>query len=181
MFAFRMMTLTLSLVLMSASALAQQNPFSTGPVIEAFGQNAPVDATIPVSRDMVYRVSFDIGEGAAPGQISRDLNTPARFINMMARAGVPLENIQVAVVIHGSAVVDVTRDSVYEARNQTSNANRPLVEALLKAGAHFYVCGQSAAGQRVMTQDLLPGVDMVLSAITAHAILGNEGYRPNPF
>lgn len=160
---------------------AQQSPFVTGPVIKGFGRNATVEGVLPVPKDMHYRVSFDVADGAEPGQLSRSLNTPARFINMMARAGVSPEHLEVAVVIHGSAVMDVTLDTVYESRNPVINTNKVLVEALQNAGVRFYVCGQSAMAQGVKVDDLLPGVDMVLSAITAHAVLGNEGYRPNPF
>jgi intracellular sulfur oxidation DsrE/DsrF family protein len=43
------------------------------------------------------------------------------------------------------------------------------------------VCGQSAAFNDVTNEDLLPGVHMALSAMTAHAQLQQEGYTLNPF
>jgi hypothetical protein len=33
----------------------------------------------------------------------------------------------------------------------------------------------------VKTEDLLPGVEMALSAMTAHALLQQQGYTFNPF
>jgi intracellular sulfur oxidation DsrE/DsrF family protein len=43
------------------------------------------------------------------------------------------------------------------------------------------VCGQSAAYCDVKSDDLLPGVEMALSAMTAHALLQQQGYTLNPF
>ena len=35
--------------------------------------------------------------------------------------------------------------------------------------------------RRVGHEDMLPGVEMALSAMTAHAVLQQAGYRLNPF
>jgi intracellular sulfur oxidation DsrE/DsrF family protein len=43
------------------------------------------------------------------------------------------------------------------------------------------VCGQTAAYYGVKTDELLPGVQMALSAMTAHALLQQQGYTLNPF
>lgn len=48
-------------------------------------------------------------------------------------------------------------------------------------GVRIIVCGQSAAHYEVATGELLPGVEMALSAMTAHALLQQEGYTLNPF
>ncbi|MDT3272587.1 DsrE family protein, partial [Shewanella sp. SP2S2-4] len=48
-------------------------------------------------------------------------------------------------------------------------------------GVKFYICGQSAAYFDLTSTSLLPGVDMALSAMTAHAILAQQGYSENPF
>jgi len=44
-----------------------------------------------------------------------------------------------------------------------------------------YLCGQSAAYYDVKNTDLYKGVDMALSAMTAHALLQQQGYSLNPF
>lgn len=43
------------------------------------------------------------------------------------------------------------------------------------------LCGQSAAASGIERVDLLPGVEMALSAMTAHALLQQDGYTLNPF
>ncbi|WCL54165.1 DsrE family protein [Gimibacter soli] len=156
--------------------------FKAGPVIPDFGpiaDNLKPDVATPKDQD--YRVSFDIADGATPGEKSRQIETLARFINMMVDAGVPKERLHVAAVFHGGATVDVAKDDYYTANKQAANGNAALIAALVEAGAEIYVCGQSATRYGVTNTDLLPGVKMALSAITAHAMLANQGFRTNPF
>jgi intracellular sulfur oxidation DsrE/DsrF family protein len=61
------------------------------------------------------------------------------------------------------------------------NANSDLIAQLVRQGVKFYVCGQTAAYYGITLDDLLPGVDMALSALTAQAVLAREGYSVNPF
>jgi intracellular sulfur oxidation DsrE/DsrF family protein len=69
----------------------------------------------------------------------------------------------------------------YRNRHDTENANRGLVEALISAGVRVIVCGQSAAYLEVKKEDMIDGVEVALSAMTAHALLAREGYTTNPF
>ncbi|MEE2877945.1 MAG: DsrE family protein, partial [Pseudomonadota bacterium] len=43
------------------------------------------------------------------------------------------------------------------------------------------LCGQTAAAREIEKDDLIPGVQIALSAMTAHAVLANQGYSLNPF
>lgn len=164
---------------------AQSMPeaFSTGPVIEAYGPVADVTGSEPLSAEQVFKVSFDVADGADPGELNRSLVTAARFINMHARAGVDPDNIHLAIVVHGSAVIDMTNASRFEETHgeEAENANADLIAVLQSHGVEFIVCGQSASFQSVVTDDLLGGVRMALSAMTAHALLQQDGFTLNPF
>ncbi len=151
---------------------ADLSSFTTGPVIEDFGPVADIDVTLPVPEGAVFRHSFDVSGRAEDGELNRTLESAARFINMHARAGVDADRIEIAVVVHGAAVHDVSGET-------TSSAD--LVAALVDHGVSIIVCGQSAAYYDVEMDDLLPGVDMALSAMTAHALLQQQGYTVNPF
>ncbi|MEO0422385.1 MAG: DsrE family protein [Pseudomonadota bacterium] len=152
--------------------------FTTGPLLEEFGPAATVEGAAPIPEDMHLRVRFDVSEGAKDGELSRSLVTAARFLNMHTRSGVPAERLHVAVVIHGRAVFDVLTG---KASTQTPKDNAALVAALREHDVRLYVCGQSAAYYEVSADQLLPGVEMSLSAMTAHAVLAAEGYELNPF
>lgn len=162
-------------------SVSAQETFTKGPVIKDFGQNAAVEITSPLNKTADFHVSFDVAKAASPGKHSRGFNTPARFLNMMVRHGVPQKNIKLAVVVHGGATVDVTNDAFYKTKKQSLNGNKKLIKALIDNGIRVIVCGQSSAANGIQNKDLLPGVEMALSAITAHASLKQEGYTVNPF
>lgn len=165
----------------SISAHAEKSAFTMGPVFEKFGPVADVDADFEIPEGTQLRVSFDVAKGADQGDLNKTLVTAARFINMHVRAGVPLEDIDVAVAVHGKAILDVTKASKYDEEIGGENANAELVSALTKKGVRIIVCGQSSASQGIKKADLLPGVEVAVSALTVHAVLLRNGYTLNPF
>ncbi|MEZ5894205.1 MAG: DsrE family protein [Parvularculaceae bacterium] len=168
-------------LLAAGPAFADETAFTKGPVFEEFGPVADVDADFAIPKGASLKTSFDVNKAAEPGALNRTLESAARFINMHARAGVPLKKMKLAVVVHGSAVNDVSNAAQYAEGIGGDNANAPLVAALIGQGVRIIVCGQSAAYYGVEREELLPGVEMALSAMTAHAVLQGEGYAINPF
>lgn len=146
--------------------------FTTGPVIKEFGPAADVADAAALPSGSAFNVSFDVKEQSAEKKPNRTLVSAARFLNMHARAGVDPKDIALAVVVHGKAVHDVTRAAA---------DNLPLIAALQEHNVDIIVCGQSASYYGVSRADLAPGVDMALSAMTAHAQLQQQGYTLNPF
>ncbi|MEM8770503.1 MAG: DsrE family protein [Pseudomonadota bacterium] len=168
-----MRILVIAAVLFYAPAtIAGEDAFKNGPLFKDFGPVAEINGATPVPAETKFYVSFDTRQQADSGDANRTLTSAARFINMHAAAGVNPENIHLAVVIHGKAVKDVTAKA---------ESNLSLVEALVAQQTRIIVCGQSAAYYDVDTADLAPGVEMALSAMTAHALLQQDGYTLNPF
>ena len=101
---------------------------------------------------------------------------------MHVAAGVPARDVHIVLIFHGPSLNDLLNASAYAARNDgKANASADAVAALIGAGVEFVVCGQSAAGLGLKKTDLLPGVKLSLSAITAHALYQQRGYTLNPF
>ncbi|MEO1136152.1 MAG: DsrE family protein [Pseudomonadota bacterium] len=167
--------------LISGAAFAGEEAFSTGPVFTAFGPAAAVETDFDIPQDMTLRTSFDVSRGADVGSRNRTFESAARFINMHVRAGMSLDKMKLAIVVHGSAVHDVAVASHYAEAVGGENANADLIDALIAKGVRIIVCGQSAAYYDVENAELLPGVEMALSAMTAHAVLQQQGYAVNPF
>ncbi|MEL7781522.1 DsrE family protein [Citromicrobium bathyomarinum] len=174
--------------LMAAAALAIGAPaaaqdFTTGPVFEGFGPVADIpDADFAIPEDASFHVAFDVARPAEEGKLNRGFESAARLINMHARARVePMEN-RAAVLVHGAAVFDLLSDAAWAARDRgDANPSAEAVQDMIDQGVRFIVCGQSAAGQGVAKSELLPGVELALSAMTAHALLQQQGYTVNPF
>lgn len=170
-------------LLLACGAVADEtSPFQTGPVFEDFGQKAKIENATPIPDGTVFKISFDVADAAKPGEINRSFNSLARFINMHAAAGVPVENINLALVVHGGASNDLMSDAAYGAKfDGAKNGNMALLKALMEKGVPVILCGQSAAYHKIDQDDLIPGVEMALSAMTAHALLQQDGYTVNPF
>ena len=134
-----------------------------------------------INDSTVFKIAFDVAEGAKKGEQNNSMNSLARFINMHVAHGVKPENIQLALVVHGSASVDVLANSEYKKRFSADNKNQALIEQLLANNTKVYVCGQSATHFKVTPELLIDGVKMSLSAMTAHAQLQQQGYTLNPF
>lgn len=178
----------LGLFLVCGLSLAQMDQFKSGSLIKDFGKIADVPGMQALSEDAQFAVSFDVSKQANAGDINRALDSGARFLNMHVNAGLKPENLKLAFVIHGNAVHDMTVDDFYQAKNsqeasktEVKNANAALIKVLQAHGVQFYVCGQSAAYYGVTKENLLPGVKLSLSAMTAHAQLQQAGFTLNPF
>lgn len=155
----------------------------SGPVISPWGATyvVPPDSLKPPS-DATLKVKFDVATSPQdPKAVNPAIETLARFLNMHVRDGVPRERITLALVLHGSAARDALSNGGYRARHGVDNPNLPLLEALDAAGVRIYLCGQSAAGRGLGWNEIAPVAKVALSAMTAHALLAQEGFSTNPF
>lgn len=166
------MTSIATVLFLSGAAFAAPEEFKTGPLIENYGPVATVEEA-GLSADTAFKVAFDVADAAEPGTVNRRLESAARFLNMHAASGVPVENIDIAIIVHGPAALDLVRGD--------ENANARLIAALIEAGVTIELCGQTAAYRDITADDLLPGVTLSLSAMTSHALLQQDGYTLNPF
>lgn len=137
--------------------------------------------TITPSMDMptdgVWKHSFDTETGG-DGTVNRGLGLADAFLTFMVEDGIPAEQVTVAVVVHGSAIADVT---IADGDDTDDDPNPQLVARILEAGGEVWVCGRAASAQGVGDDDLLPGVAFAPSAMIAHAELQRRGYSLNPY
>lgn len=175
------LTLALLLLLPIAATAAPRPGFHAGPVFAQFGDIATIDSQMPIPKGTVFKVAFDVSDAAKPGELNRAIDSAARFINMHVEAGVPLADIHVAIVVHGGAADDLLTPAAYAGRKAGAvNASAPEITALIGKGVQVWLCGQTAVGKGIAASDLLPGVKLSLSAMTAHALLQQAGYTLNP-
>jgi intracellular sulfur oxidation DsrE/DsrF family protein len=148
-------------------------------VIQDFGAVFEVQGLeVPVDTDRDYRIVFDVSQSPTGSEgVNPYLNSVARFLNMHARAGVPRARMELAVVLHGSAGKDALQPGPYRERLGAENPNVELIRQLAAAGVEFYICGQTAMSRGLPNDDLLPEIQMALSAMTARAMLQARGYE----
>jgi intracellular sulfur oxidation DsrE/DsrF family protein len=164
-------------VLSSLSLQAGPEAFQPGALIKGYGMIAPVAGAPPIPEGTVFKVAFDLKQAASEGGVNRQIDSAARFLNMHHAAGVPVQNMQIALVVHGSAHRDLLAAEAYG----SLNPNAELIALLISNGVAVQLCGQTAAYYGVAAEDLLPGIEIPLSAMTAHALLQQRGFTLNPF
>lgn len=168
------------------AASAQQadlSAFGPGPVFSDFGRIAPVpEADFVVPDGMNLFISFDVSTPAVEGQANRTLDSAARFVNMNVGAGIEPERVRAAVVVHGMAGHDlITNEAWAKSGREGENPTAAIIPILVEKGVRVILCGQTAKARGIKKEDLVPGVEMAVSAMTAHAVLQRQGYTPNPF
>jgi len=180
MFIRKLFIATLLLVLTVSAYSAEPQ---TGPVIKQYGPGFAVpEGSYNLDGNTRYKVSMDVSAtGDSSEDINRNIESAARFLNMHARSGIGPENIDLAIVVHGSAAKDLLKDDAYQARFDGPNPNTAMLHALAEAGVEIYLCGQTAAFRGFSAEELNPVVTMSLSAMTAHVRLQSEGYTLIPF
>ena len=170
----------LTFIFSISSVYADMSEFVDGPQIKGFGKHAPVK-TATVAKDTIMKVAFDVGAPAKKGAINRRFDSLARFINMHVASGLKTENIQLALVVHGKASLDLLDNPTYQKAHQIDNPNKALLQVLMQNNVQIILCGQTAAAYDIAHEQLVKGVKTELSAMTAHALLQQQGYSVNPF
>jgi len=167
------------MLLIASSVLFCQQASKTGTVITEFGKTFDVknpDFKTDISSEL--KVVFDVGRSFGDStKVNPLLNTAARYLNMHVDAGVPIENLKVALVIHGGAANDILNTTKYTTKFGVPNPNTPLISALAKNGVQIILCGQTAAYRNINTSDVHPDIQFALSAMTALVQLQNDHYK----
>lgn len=153
----------------------------SGPVINSTGFSIKVDTpTFAVPADHVFKAVWEINQGDT-ASVNQQLTTIARFLNVHARHDIPAERVRVAAVVHGGGWMALLSDSAHTARYGKPNPSRTLVQELLASGGQLVLCGQTAGSRGIRREELLPGVQVAISAMTAFNVLQSQGYQFNPW
>ncbi len=165
-------------IIIGLSGFSQKT--KSGPIVENYGAVWEIEnPDFKTETTEEFKVVFDVKDGPeSDTEINKNLNTVARFLNMHAQSGIPTSQLKVALIVHGTAARNLLTDEAFQKRYKADNANRELVESLLEAGVEVIMCGQSSKTRDLPKEDLIPGVKIALSAMTANIQLQNQGYRP---
>jgi intracellular sulfur oxidation DsrE/DsrF family protein len=168
-----------ALAALSLTATAdEKTPEWVAPVITGYGYINPLrDAKLQPDPSEQYKVVFDVSKGPeSTGAVDGGLWHVARMVNLYARDGKAADNLEIAVVIHGSATRAVLDDTSYEARFAKKNPNADLIDKLNAAGVKLYVCGQAIVDSGYYYNHIRDGIEVVLGALAAEVKLATEGY-----
>lgn len=172
-----------SLVRVAAAALFLFSPFAL-----TLAQSLPIphvgaEFDVPGAKEMPdpnleYKVVFDIVAAAADvDDLNPGLVNAARFVNTLAKNGVPPENRQIAIVLHRAATEAALENDAHKARHDGhDNPNIALIQSLSEAGVDIRQCGQALIAREIDAHMLLPQVQLDYWALTTLLRMQFEGY-----
>lgn len=169
----------LLLIFFSLTVKAQVAQF---PNVSEFGGIYEIEGAAELDSEMTYNIVIDLKtlqrdkESINPG-----LNNVARLMNLHGLGGVRPENLDVAVVVHGSATDVIIDNDAYQKKYELDNPNIALITALKEAGARVYVCGQSLLSRQYARDEINEEVIVALSMLTTYTTYVHQGYVPLVF
>ena len=175
--ALKKITLLLVLLFVIYPILGQNK--IEGSVITDYGETYEVaNPDFKTDTSQSFKAVFDIARTFKDSSsVSPLINTAARYLNLHHHAGISAEQMQVALVIHGTASDDILSDTAYQKKYGIQNPNTPLLQQLMAEKVQVILCGQTANHRNIVKEDIVPGVQIALSAMTALVQLQNAGYR----
>lgn len=120
---------------------------------------------------------FDITAASGPEEVSKGLESVARYLNLHAQAGHAPGDVKLALVLHGQATKVALHDEAFaRVTGAKRNPNLELLAKLKAAGVEVYVCGQSLARNQYPAADVAPAVTIAVSAMTVNVNKQLDGY-----
>jgi len=145
--------------------------------------DAAVARDVPGAKELpdpnrIYKVVFDVGIAAEKmDDVNPMLAVTARYINTLAKYGVPADHRKIAVVFHQKGTEIIQNNEAYKARNGGhDNPNIALIRSLKKAGVDLRVCGQAVMGAKIDPKNIQPEIQLDLWALTTLVDFQLDGY-----
>jgi intracellular sulfur oxidation DsrE/DsrF family protein len=163
------------LALFSGSTFAQ--PAQTLPI-----PDGPVARDVPGAKElpdpnMTYKVVFDLASAAPKvDEVNPGLTMVVRYLNTLAKNGVPADHRNIAVVFHRGATNIVLNNETFKERTGHDNPNISLIQQMKKAGVDFRVCGQAVLANKIEPKTIQPEIELDLWALTTIVNLQLRGY-----
>jgi intracellular sulfur oxidation DsrE/DsrF family protein len=170
-----LMSLT-TLILLSRPAFAQSGetlPIPNGPV----AKDVPGAKELP-DPNVTYKVVFDIAGAASKiDDVNPGLEGVVRYLNTLAKNGVPAEHRKIAVVFHQKSTPIVMNNQAFRSRFEGhDNPNISLIRQMKEAGVDFRVCGQAVLANNIDPKTIQPEIELDLWALTTLVDLQLQGY-----
>lgn len=180
-----MKTVAFALSLLAILALTSAAPHLAQAADELAVPGYAVAVDVPNAHELPdptldYKIAWSIAQGAEDPttEINPTLPVIARYVNTLAKWGVPESKRHIIVMFHQrSDDFDVVLGNhAFKAKYGKDNPNIALIAALKKAGVEFRACGQAVVGRKIAPKDVNPDIQIDLWAMTTFMNLQMKGY-----
>ena len=168
---------------LAAAPAGRRWPKPQTPAVSGADGYAPIPgAAIPPQKMRTYKAIFDATRKAAkPDQLAPAINNAASELNAFGVAGVPGNQVKLAIVFHGDAISAILDDMHYRAKFGVANPNLPVLRQMKKAGTELFVCGQNLVADDIDPTVLTRDVRIASDALIVLMTYQNDGYALIPF
>jgi intracellular sulfur oxidation DsrE/DsrF family protein len=126
---------------------------------------------------ITYKVLFDLAAPMKPAEQYAGLQSVARYVNTLAKAGVPADHRKIAIVFHQGSTDIVMNNEAFKSRYEgQDNPNIAMIRALRNAGVDLHVCGQAVLARKIDPKTIQPEIQLDLWALTTIINLEHRGY-----
>jgi intracellular sulfur oxidation DsrE/DsrF family protein len=150
-------------------------------------KNSEWSAAFPVSPvtenadpKMKYKLLFNMTawskDSASLRKINEGFAEIGRIINLHVAAGVPKENLELAIVVHGGALNAFLKNDLYRKKFKTDNPNLDILKQFEALNTKLIACGQAELFFNILGEDMLPEVKTAYSARVAISTYQLRGY-----
>lgn len=149
------------------------------PAIQGYGgvNEVPFESEKP-DPSKHYKLVVELGDrNPDTKKVDDALDYAARMYNLHIYAGIPKENLEVAIILYGGSGPIALNDIEYKKRFEVENPNAELLDEMQKAGIKIVVCGQTMMKQRMLPENLYPGLIPAISRFTAFTDFMQKGYQ----
>ena len=133
-----------------------------------------------IDPDMKYKLLFAMEvwgrDSASKTKINEGLAEIGRIINLHIAAGVPKENLELAIVIHGAPMNVYLKNEVYQKKFKTNNPNLDILKQFIDIKTNLIACGQAEIYFNMPASDMIPEVKTAYSAKVALSTYQLKGY-----
>lgn len=172
----RILSISLLTIFFLTPTFAQDKLF---PVIKGYGaiEVVPFESVKPDPTQTYKLIDELYFSQENKEKLYSNLNYSARIVNGHAAAGVPKENLKMAIVIFSGATPTILSNAEHKKRFGFDNPNIEVLDKLMAAGVDVIVCGQSMVKQNITPDLVHKGITQAFSRITATSDLLNKGYH----
>lgn len=125
---------------------------------------------------VTYKVVFDLSAPMKAEEPYPGLQAVARYVNTLAKEGVPADHRRIAIVFHQGSTDMVMNNEAFRSRYNRDNPNVAMIRALKKAGVELHVCGQAVLARKIEPSTIQPEIQLDLWALTTLINLQQRGY-----
>jgi hypothetical protein len=138
------------------------------------------NVTEKIDTAMKYKLLFHMTiwpkDSAARRKLNEGLAEIGRIINLHVAAGVPKENLELAIIIHGGALNTYLTNEAFRKKFKTDNPNLDILKQFTGLHTRLIACGQAEIFFRIPPEDMIPDVKTAFSAKVALSTYQLKGY-----